>query len=180
MKRSFLSLSYLSKRTILWSSLFCLSGPGIAHGTLLHIITEKHKLYMKLLEIVLFGEDVHWRRDAVTQYLCCEQGCNYRLKPFEGPIIQNSSTSRGLRHTTTLKTLKQVSTASSCLICVHVTLYSAYISCKNEEYTGKKKKKKKKKHDKYKQRCEGSSLNIFTWLGFINAVECWRIQAQIH
>lgn len=97
---------------------------------------------MKLLEIVLFEKDVHWRRDAVTKYLCREQGCNYRRKPSRDPSYKKSSTGRGLWNKTTLITLKQVSTASSCLICVHVTLYSAYISCENEEYTEKKERKK--------------------------------------
>lgn len=67
---------FLSKWIILWSSI---SGPG-TDGIMLHIITEKHELYhMKLLKIVLFEKDLHWRYVAVTQNPCSEQVDNYRL-----------------------------------------------------------------------------------------------------
>lgn len=60
-------------------------------------------------------------------------------KTYEGPVVHNTK-AQAEECSRSLTTLRQAQTASSCLICIHVTLYFAYIGCKDKEYMQKKKK----------------------------------------
>lgn len=71
--------------------MFALSGPGTAHGTQLHIITNKTKtVSYEAPQDVLCGNHLHWRSNEVTHNYGCKQACNYKQKPRRRMAIGDS------------------------------------------------------------------------------------------